>query len=67
MSSSAQPRKFRAEHLGSLIRPDSLLQLRAGLWSGKTDREELAKAEKEAIRDIVKMQRDVGLKVVSLR
>ncbi|VDC07406.1 unnamed protein product [Peniophora sp. CBMAI 1063] len=65
MSSSAQPRRFRAEHLGSLIRPDSLLQLRAGLWSGKTDREELAKAEKEAIRDIVKMQRDVGLKVVS--
>ncbi|KZV76713.1 UROD/MetE-like protein [Peniophora sp. CONT] len=63
--SSSQPRRFRAEHLGSLIRPDALLQLRAGIMTGATNREELAKAEKDAIRDIVQMQKDVGLKVVS--
>ena len=62
---SPQPRRFRAEHLGSLIRPESLLKLRAGLWSGATNREELAKAEKDAIRDVVQLQKDVGLKVVS--
>jgi len=38
---------FRAEHIGSLLRPQSLLDLRAKFLRGEVDRETLTQAENE--------------------
>ncbi|KAL5373954.1 hypothetical protein PMIN06_008458 [Paraphaeosphaeria minitans] len=53
---------FRAEHLGSLKRPQSLLDAR--YKEGKSD-EELRPLEDKAIADIVKTQRDLGFHAIS--
>ena len=46
---------FRADHVGSLLRPPELLEARqTGVG--------LREAEDQAIRDVVRMQRDVGLR-----
>lgn len=62
---SAPP--FRAEHMGSLLRPDNLLDVRAKIRDTGISEEEagLPAVEKEAVRDVVQMQRDLGLKAVS--
>src|SRR5437764_4945021 len=52
---------FRADHVGSLLRPPELLHAREEFASGKLSAEELRSIEDDAIRDVVKMQRDVGL------
>lgn len=52
---------FRADHVGSLLRPPKLLQARADKAEGRITAEELRAVEDEAIRDVVRMQRDVGL------
>ncbi len=52
---------FRADHVGSLLRPKHLLQARTDHADGKIDAAELRALEDEAIRGIVKMQEDVGL------
>jgi 5-methyltetrahydropteroyltriglutamate--homocysteine methyltransferase len=52
---------FRADHVGSLLRPPRLLQAREDRAAGKIDDDELRGVEDEAIREIVKMQEDVGL------
>ena len=52
---------FRADHVGSLLRPKELLQAREDCAAGKISREELRALEDDAIRDVVKMQHDVGL------
>jgi 5-methyltetrahydropteroyltriglutamate--homocysteine methyltransferase len=52
---------FRAEHVGSLLRPPELLQAREEFAEGKIDSEQLRSVEDDSIRDVVKMQRDVGL------
>jgi 5-methyltetrahydropteroyltriglutamate--homocysteine methyltransferase len=56
---------FRAEHIGSLVRPPALLRARDDFAAGSIDRQRLAAAENEAIRNVVKMQEEVGLKVVT--
>jgi 5-methyltetrahydropteroyltriglutamate--homocysteine methyltransferase len=53
---------FRADHVGSLLRPPALLEARADHAAGRIDDDELRGAEDEAIREIVKLQRDVGLR-----
>jgi 5-methyltetrahydropteroyltriglutamate--homocysteine methyltransferase len=53
---------FRADHVGSLLRPPALLQARSDHAAGRISAEELKAAENEAIRDIVAMQADVGLR-----
>ncbi|KAA1472574.1 UROD/MetE-like protein [Dentipellis sp. KUC8613] len=53
---------FRAEHIGSLKRPAILLQKRKELDEGKITAEELLPVENQAIDNIVKMQREVGIK-----
>jgi 5-methyltetrahydropteroyltriglutamate--homocysteine methyltransferase len=63
MSRSSPP--FRAEHIGSLLRPPELLRARAEHAAGKLDRERLAAIENEAIRGVVTLQEEVGLKVVT--
>ena len=52
---------FRADHVGSLLRPPQLLQAREDFASGHLDVDGLNAAEDEAIREIVTMQEDVGL------
>ncbi|KAG9234207.1 hypothetical protein BJ875DRAFT_462174 [Amylocarpus encephaloides] len=49
---------FRAEHLGSLLRPKDFLQQRAAFENKSISQEELTKAEDEAISSVVKIQLD---------
>src|ERR1700761_6408932 len=56
---------FRADHVGSLLRPPELLKARAEHQAGRLSAAELRAAEDRAIRDAVALQRDVGLKGVS--
>lgn len=65
MSPSKRSPPFRAEHVGSLLRPQELVQKRYDVASGKAQPDELAPLEKKAVADIVKFQQDCGLKVVS--
>jgi 5-methyltetrahydropteroyltriglutamate--homocysteine methyltransferase len=52
---------FRADHVGSLLRPPELLHAREEFASERITPQELRAAEDEAIRAVVKMQHDVGL------
>ena len=52
---------FRADHVGSLLRPPQLLQARADFADGRLDADGLREAEDEAIREIVAIQEGVGL------
>src|SRR5689334_4784890 len=56
---------FRADHVGSLLRPPSLLDARAEFEAGRIDADQLRGAEDEAIRDAVALQREVGLQSVT--
>ena len=52
---------FRADHVGSLLRPAPLLAARAGFEAGRIDAAELRGIEDEAIRGIVRRQEELGL------
>jgi methionine synthase II (cobalamin-independent) len=56
---------FRADHVGSLLRPPALLRARAEHQAGRLSAEELRRAEDEAIRDAVRLQQEVGLQGVT--
>jgi len=60
-----RPPPFRAEHIGSLIRPPELLRARERHAAGELDRKGLAAIENAAIARVVKLQEDVGLHVVT--
>jgi 5-methyltetrahydropteroyltriglutamate--homocysteine methyltransferase len=53
---------FRADHVGSLLRPAKLLAARADHAEGRLSDEALRSAEDEAIRDVVAMQAETGLR-----
>ncbi len=53
---------FRADHVGSLLRPPELLKARDDFAQGQIDADELRGVEDEAIRAAVRMQEDVGLR-----
>jgi 5-methyltetrahydropteroyltriglutamate--homocysteine methyltransferase len=53
---------FRADHVGSLLRPPELLRAREQHDAGAIDDAELRSVEDQAIRDVVTMQREVGLR-----
>jgi 5-methyltetrahydropteroyltriglutamate--homocysteine methyltransferase len=59
MKRSSPP--YRADHVGSLLRPADLLRAREDHAAGRIDDEALRAIEDEAIRDVVRMQQDVGL------
>ena len=65
MSSIKRNPPFRAEHVGSLLRPQELVQKRYDVASGKAQPAELVPLEKKAVAEVVKFQQDCGLKVVS--
>jgi 5-methyltetrahydropteroyltriglutamate--homocysteine methyltransferase len=52
---------FRADHIGSLLRPERLLAARAQAAAHEITAEALREIEDDTIRDVVAMQRDVGL------
>ena len=52
---------FRADHVGSLLRPPELLAARADFAAGRIPAEQLRAVEDAAITDAVKMQEAVGL------
>ena len=56
---------FRADHVGSLLRPPRLRQARARRAAGELPASELRAVEDEAIRDIVRIQAAVGLKGIT--
>jgi 5-methyltetrahydropteroyltriglutamate--homocysteine methyltransferase len=51
---------FRAEHIGSLLRPRNLLELRAKFRRGEIDRATLTAAENAAIRQAAALQQHAG-------
>src|SRR3954464_8608733 len=56
---------FRADHVGSLLRPQNLLDARARYAAGEIDAAELRGIEDEAIPDVVRMQGDIGLRTAT--
>jgi 5-methyltetrahydropteroyltriglutamate--homocysteine methyltransferase len=58
-------RPFRAEHVGSLLRPQRLLAARASAAAGELDPAGLRAVEDEAIIEAVTLQERVGLKAIT--
>jgi 5-methyltetrahydropteroyltriglutamate--homocysteine methyltransferase len=56
---------FRADHVGSLLRPADLLAAREDHAAGRIGAEELRRREDAAIREVVKLQEDIGLQGVT--
>jgi 5-methyltetrahydropteroyltriglutamate--homocysteine methyltransferase len=56
---------FRADHVGSLLRPRVLLQAREDAARGAISPDDLRAIEDDAIRDAVGMQEDIGLRSVT--
>jgi 5-methyltetrahydropteroyltriglutamate--homocysteine methyltransferase len=52
---------FRADQVGSLLRPPQLLQARDDFAAGRIDAVALRDVENEAIREIVRRQEEIGL------
>src|SRR3982751_5863358 len=51
---------FRADHVGSLLRPPELLKARADAAAGAISATQLRAGEDEVIAAVVRMQEDVG-------
>jgi len=56
---------FRAEHIGSLVRPARLLKAREEFAAGRINAAQLRAIEDGEIRDVVRMQEDLGLEVIT--
>ncbi len=56
---------YRADHLGSLLRPQSVHAARANHAAGDIDDTQLRDIEDQAIRDAVALQESVGLEIIS--
>jgi hypothetical protein len=61
------PPPFRAEHMGSLLRPQDLLDAREAIREKGISEEQagLPAIEKKAVEDVVKLQTELGLKAVT--
>jgi 5-methyltetrahydropteroyltriglutamate--homocysteine methyltransferase len=56
---------FRADHVGSLLRPPQLKRAREQVAAGQISADELRAIEDEAIRDVIAMQEEVGLQTAT--
>jgi len=65
MSMERSKPPFRAEHVGSLIRPDALIAARERAEKGEIAAEELRRIQQSAIRDVVRLQEELGLKLAT--
>ena len=64
MSKRTKP-PFRADHVGSLLRPRHLLDARSKFDNGEISAAKLRSIEDDAIRQAIKRQEEVGLKSVT--
>jgi 5-methyltetrahydropteroyltriglutamate--homocysteine methyltransferase len=64
MTSRDKP-PFRADHVGSLLRPPELARARADFKAGRIDAQALQETEDHAIRGVIELQRAAGLKSVT--
>jgi 5-methyltetrahydropteroyltriglutamate--homocysteine methyltransferase len=56
---------FRADHVGSLLRPPELLKAREDRKAGRVTGEELRAIEDRAIEDVIAFQKEAGLRSVT--
>src|ERR1700736_2216308 len=56
---------FRADHVGSLLRPPELLRARCEHQAGRLSGEELRRIEDAAIGDALRMQQQIALEGVT--
>ena len=56
---------FRADHVGSLLRPRSLVQARHDFAEGRIDVARLRAVEDAAIREVIALQEDIGLRAAT--
>jgi 5-methyltetrahydropteroyltriglutamate--homocysteine methyltransferase len=56
---------YRADHVGSLLRPEALLAARGERAAGRLSAEELRQREDKAILDVLALQKQIGLDVVT--
>ena len=56
---------FRADHVGSLLRPQRLLDAREKRKRNEITAADLTRVEDDAIREVVKLQEDVGLDAIT--
>ena len=64
MTARATP-PFRADHVGSFLRPKFLLEARERKAKGEITAAQLREVEDRAITDIVRFQQDVGLQSIT--
>jgi 5-methyltetrahydropteroyltriglutamate--homocysteine methyltransferase len=65
MSMERSKPPFRAEHVGSLIRPDALIAAREQAEKGEIAPDEPKRIQQAAIRDVVRLQEELGLKLAT--
>ncbi|MBV9120881.1 MAG: hypothetical protein JOZ39_09235 [Chloroflexi bacterium] len=58
-------RAYRADQVGSLLRPPELLKARADVAEGKVDNDYLRYEEDRAILEVISLQRELGLDVLT--
>ena len=56
---------FRADHVGSFLRPKALLEARDRCKRGEIDQAALRLVEDEAIREVVRLQEDIGMQGIT--
>ncbi|MCC2098364.1 MAG: 5-methyltetrahydropteroyltriglutamate--homocysteine S-methyltransferase [Hyphomicrobiales bacterium] len=56
---------FRADHVGSLLRPAALAEARREFKAGRMAQQQLREIEDREIRNVIKMQEEVGLKGIT--
>jgi methionine synthase II (cobalamin-independent) len=55
----------RADHVGSFLRPSALKEARKQFEEGKISAEELKNIRRDAIKQLVKKQKEAGLRIIS--
>jgi methionine synthase II (cobalamin-independent) len=56
---------FRADHVGSLLRPERLLRARTAHEQGRIDADELRAVEDDAVCEVVRRQEELGLEAAT--
>ncbi|HEX5368958.1 MAG TPA: cobalamin-independent methionine synthase II family protein [Dehalococcoidia bacterium] len=63
MTSTTTSTKYRADHVGSLLRPPELLEARAAFTDGKLSEENLREIENAGVIKALEMEREAGISV----
>jgi 5-methyltetrahydropteroyltriglutamate--homocysteine methyltransferase len=56
---------FRADHVGSLLRPPELIEARKKFERNEITAEELRRIEQDSVRAVVKLQEEIGLQLAT--